>query len=277
MWTLTNKPKTSQVTKSLAKEYAEMDPAPHDRALSERRLQVYQVNGKHTSIMLSGLDKMPEFYVTTEEYECETLEDVARLYATFDSKMMSRTTGDINKSFAATVPALRDLPGTTVNISVPGMSFHTWGPSGWGSHQPAERAELLLEHSDFVLWVAEILNVGTSNGRGDNEGRRSCVHLRRMPVVAAMFGSWQKAKRESTEFWTAVRDETGTSPKMPDRRLARFLTQYSMTRAGGYAGKVKVAGDREFYVKCIKFWNNWRSGEDTEVLYRPDSEIPKIK
>lgn len=107
-WKLISRPKTQKVTKALAKQFAEMDAAPHDRPLSERRLQVYtrllnegqfrpvawtlatcretggtyRINGKHTSVMLSNLEDIPEFYVTIEEYSCDTLEDVARLYAT---------------------------------------------------------------------------------------------------------------------------------------------------------------------------------------------------
>jgi len=178
MFTLLGRPKTHKVTKALAKQFAEMEPAPHDRLLSERRLQVYQrlfaegtfrpctwamahckntgevyrVNGKHTSIMLSGLENLPEYYVTVEEYDCDTLEDVARLYATFDSKMMSRTTNDINMSFASTVRELVGISRKTINVAVGGMSYHIW-QGGFGNHQPAERAELLLEHTPFVQWL----------------------------------------------------------------------------------------------------------------------------
>ena len=41
-WKLIDRPKTLKVTKTLAKQFCEMEPAPHDRPLSERRLQVYQ-------------------------------------------------------------------------------------------------------------------------------------------------------------------------------------------------------------------------------------------
>lgn len=39
---LVGKPVTLQVTRELAEEFVNMDPAPHDRPLSERRLQVYE-------------------------------------------------------------------------------------------------------------------------------------------------------------------------------------------------------------------------------------------
>lgn len=42
MWKMMEKPKTVLASPSLVKEFVEMEPAPHDRPLSERRMQVYQ-------------------------------------------------------------------------------------------------------------------------------------------------------------------------------------------------------------------------------------------
>src|SRR5262252_2702873 len=105
-WKLIGKPQTVKVTRKLAQEYATMDPPPHERPLSERRLAVYEklirqghfrpviwatarckethgtyrVNGQHTSTLLSGLEDIPEFWAVIERYQCDTLEDVAKLY-----------------------------------------------------------------------------------------------------------------------------------------------------------------------------------------------------
>ncbi len=294
MWTLSNKPKTHKVTKALARQFMEMDPAPHDRPLSERRLLVYErlfsqgsfrpctwatatcketgttyrVNGKHTSTILSMMEPLPEYYVTIEEYDCETLDDVARLYATFDSKMQSRTVGDINASFAATVPELREIAGRTINVSVSGLSLHFWGRKASASRQPAERAELILEHSDFIKWLDKLF---TSNLT--KQERRSCQHLIRMGVVAAMFGSWNKAKGPATEFWMAVRDETGREPTLPDRKLSRFLLSTTANRGIGIHRK-KTASEHEFMIKCIHAWNAWRKGVPTSLRYDASKEAP---
>ncbi len=291
MWQLVNKPKTLKVTKSLAKEFAEMDPAPHDRPLSERRLQVYQrifkaggfrpvtwakascketggtyrVNGKHTSILLSGLDAMPEFFVTIEEYSCDTLEDVVKLYSTFDSKMMSRTASDINMSFAATIPTLSAISQRIINLSISGIAYHIWQEQMW-LKQPAERAELLLEHPEFILWLEDLLV---------RESPRS-NHMRRYPVVAAMFATHQKVKGPATDFWTAVRDETGSKPDVPDRRLAKFLTGTGVNSGSGVK-RARISNPREFYVKCLHAWNAWRKGEPTNLKYYADKDVPSIK
>lgn len=291
-WQLLDRPKTHKVTKQLAKQFAEMAAAPHDRPLSERRMMVYRkmlqegtfrpvtwscavcvetgdvyrVNGKHTSTVLAAMEKLPDFYVTVEEYECDTLEDVARLYATFDSKMASRTASDINMSFAATVSELSGIPARVINPAVSGMSYHIWHDRT-GHHQAAERAELLMEHPDFVIWLAEMV----SSGEGGNS-RSIC----RQPVVAAMFAGWQKSKSAATEFWTAVRDETGPTPDLPSRKIAKYLGATSVKNGTG-AAKVKAASIREIYVRCLHAWNAWRKGEQTNLKYYPDADIPTAK
>jgi hypothetical protein len=197
---------------------------------------------------------------------------VAKLYATFDSKMMSRTASDINLSFAATVSELAELPNRTINLAVAGMAYHLWGMDRASHTQPAERAELLLEHPEFVVWLDRLL----TGVEDDRPSRQNSRHLQRQPVVAAMFGTWQKAKVPATTFWDAVRDETGALPTLPDRKLARYLLSVGVDKGAG-VGRVRKAEPREFYVKSLHAWNAWRKSESTDLRYYADKEIPAIK
>lgn len=302
-WKLIDRPKTVLVTKKLAKQFAEMEPAPHDRPLSERRLavyanllnqnkfrpvtwasaiceetgDVYRVNGKHTSILMAGLEKTPEFYVTLEEYECPTLEDVAQLYATFDSAMQSRTARDIYLSFAGTVTELKDVSAKYIHVAVAGISYAKMGADMYGASQPAERAEMLLEYPQFVLWMAEIFAGAASNKEMGitTKSKLKCAHMIRQPVVAAMFASWEKAKGDATKFWMAVRDESGPTNTSPDRKLSRFLLTIGMSERANRS-RAKVVGMREIYVKCLHAWNAWRKGETTNLNYYALAKIPTV-
>ncbi len=306
-WKLRGKPVTTKVTRKLASEFAEMDPAPHDRKLSERRLQVYnillnkgefrpvtwakaycketegwyRVNGKHTSILLSGMPTMPEFFVTIEEYDTDTLEDVAKLYSTFDSKMQSRTANDIYLSFAATVPELKGLPVRTITVSVAGMNLwedpnSVQGGNQKGTNQPADRAEMLLEHSDFVVWLDTIFRPADEAEDCNTVRKKDRFrHLHRSPVVAAMFGSWQKDAVAATAFWNAVRDGTGTVGK-PDRKLNQFLLTTVVGRKA-YNSDSKNASEKEMLVRCIHSWNAWRRGEKSDLRYYPEAKVPEMK
>lgn len=287
--------KVQQVTKKLASEFAEMTPAPHDRLLSERRLQVYErlmragqfrpciwakaecsetgetyrVNGKHTSTLLSRIaGEVQQIYVTIESYDCPTLEDVGRLYGTFDSAIASRSTSDVNRAFAATVPELASLPRKVIDACVTGMAIHEIGGVSGGREfgTPADRAERLLDHPEFVLWAASILSP-----------MEKAKHMCRGGVVGAMFGSRQKAKRDAELFWVAVRDETGERPTLPDRQLAKWLgtTSVSNARSAPHLPANRKAEPREFYVRCTHAWNAWRRGEDVKLLkYYADAKIP---
>jgi hypothetical protein len=289
-WRLTEKPKTVRVTRPLAREFANMERVTNERPLRERRLVVYRkilaeggfrpvawakcycketdetyrVNGQHTSIMLSSLETIPEFYATIESYEADTLADVSRLHATFDAQSQSRTANDIYLSFAGAVPELRDVPSTIISTATPAIWYAKIQDQTWSMTAP-ERAEGLLDNVEFIQWLATIINTGPAY--------RS---LRRSPVVAAMLLTWQRDPDDATIFWEGVRDETGEHPHDPDRKLARWLL---LTAMGGHSivGKNRQkAGPREFFVKCLRSWNAWRKDTTITLRYIPDAELPAV-
>lgn len=303
-WQLKTTPKTYKVTAKLATEFAEMEAVNIDRPLSERRLQVYErmvrsgqmrpvtwakaycketgqwyrVNGKHTSTLYSKLDlkSMPDQHVIIEEYECDELTDVAQLYATFDSKTMTRTAGDINHSFAVTIPELAEVERGMVNLLVAALDYalaptaNYAGASNAG-RTAAERAEALFDNIEVCQWVLSLL---------PSRNSKATAHLSRAPVVAAMIGTWRKSRADATKFWLAVANETGSSPTMPDRKLARWLLQMQVGgggRGGADTPKRFRATPKEFYVKAVHAWNAWRKDEQTNLNYFPDKPVPAIR
>lgn len=297
-WKLKGTPKTVKITPKLALEWAEMDGAHIDRPLSERRLMVhrntlkrggfrpvawakayckelddwYRVNGKHTSTLFSSedLSKAQDLYAIIEEYECDTVEDMAKLYSTFDSQTASRKSSDINHSFAQSIPELREVDGKVLNLVVGAMDYskHPGASSGGDYSTAMDRAEALFDNIGFVLWVNKILN--------DVNWVQS-VHIRRMPVVAAMYNTYQKSMKASNDFWLAVRDMTGTTPDLPDRKLALFLAQMKIAqgKSKGIPERFRLT-PREFYYKCISAWNAWRKGAKTELKYFANAKMPAI-
>lgn len=289
-WELKSKPQTLRITKRLAQEFAEMDAAHVDRPLSERRLSVYRkvrqdggfrpvtwakawceetgqyyrVNGKHTSTLFSDGDNPENLFVTIEDYKCDTLEDVAKLYATFDSQSQTRTTADINRSFAAVIPELKDYDTRFLNLVVSGLNMSPTDPENWKG-TAAERAESMFDNVEIITWVKSLVI-----DRGKHPA------LWRVPVVGAMIGCYRKAKAPATTFWTAVRDETGEKPNLPDRKLAKFLTT-TVSKVGAHntgPQRYRITG-REYFTHCVKCWNAWRKGEVVDMLkYSPQYKIP---
>lgn len=300
-WKRMKAPETRLVSPGLVDEFCGMEPAPHDRPLSERRMAVYarilaagefrpvvwasaacvetncvyRVNGKHTSLMLSrvlqaGGKSPPELYVTVERYQCDKLADVASLYNTFDSNIAQRTTRDINLAFAASVPGLGDVPDKYIHSTISAAAFHHDDKNGQGL-TAAERAELLLDHVGFAKWLTDTIQL--DNSRGINNTR----HLLRQASINAMMSTYNRGPGKAREFWSLVKNETAPTPDHPTRVLARYLVR--VVSAGGNsqsgAGKI-IAGMREQYVKCLHAWNAWRKGEKTTLNYHAKAPIPDV-
>lgn len=296
MWKLASM-RTTKVTLKLAVEFDEMTAIGHERPLRESRLQVYErmvraetfrpitwssafcaengetyrVNGQHTARLFRSLvSEFADQVVTIERYDCDTLDDVGRLWSTFDSAESARRASEINAAFASTVDELKLVPRRVIDNCVMGMAgYKTAGVfQGPGYGTPPERAEALLEHTDFVMWVNLLLT-------GKDIGSKS-QHLQRGGVVASMFGSWLKAKKPATEFWTAVRDETGAKPTCADRQLARWLlTTIVRPSTAGSVPRKKMADAREMFARCTYMWNAWRNGAEVkQIKYLPAVKIP---
>ena len=300
-WKMLEKPRTLLASKPLVSEFCEMEPAPYDRPLSERRMMVYErilkagdfrvvtwasalcvetnnvyrVNGKHTSTMLSKLEKLPDFYVTVERYICDTLNDVAALYNTFDSAMASRTTSDINLAFAATIPQLRGIGKKYINVTVGAAAALKWSEGELNRVSPAEKAEELLDRYSFCEWLTKI--IPTSNLNPGSLAKP----LLRIPVVMAIMATHDKSRRDAEEFWTLVRDESSPERDNPSRVLARYLVRASI--AGGQMSTNKndrtkrLVSARELYVKCLHAWNAWRKSESTSLNYHANAPIPPVR
>lgn len=298
MWKPRNKPKTIIVTKRLAEEWNAMDEIREDRPLSERRLQVYRkvlasgefrpvtwakvfvkemdqyyrVNGKHTSTVFASADlsNCQEVIAVIEDYEAETIEDAVKLYATFDSQQQVRNQSDINSMFAASIPEFKEFDSRFINLCVSSLNYFKSPGTGGVANAPqmtsADKAEVMFDEIEFCQWLKGMIG-----------GRNVHGQLHRVPVVAAMRGTWGKSQKAATEFWTLVRDESAPKNDTPDRKLAKFLGQMrvSIGARAGLPQRYKVQ-PREFYVKCIHAWNAWRKGEMTNLQYYQAAKIPSF-
>jgi hypothetical protein len=294
---LTERPKNVRVTKALATEFRDMTPAPADRELSQQRIEAYRkaieigifrptvdwcsayceetksqyrVNGKHTSTLLSSLDSIPsEMTACISEYRCETMDDVAKLYATFDTNEQMRRAGDIYRIFAAIDPTTSSLSSRVVSLCVSGVAFRSYESRYTNSTTAAGRAEYLLDGTvrQFASWLSDIV------------GKKGSRHVHRVPAVAAMFATWSKCRKDATEFWTAIIEETGLSPTLPDRKLAKYLITHTVNSGRGASRNAVStrAAPREVYVKCLIAWNAYRAGATTDLKFYPHAKTPAVK
>lgn len=287
MWKLIEKPKVVTATKALAKYFADMEPAPNDRPLRESRMQVlrnvikegqfrtgewasvtcketgkeYRVNGKHTSTILNEMNgEFQPIHITLARFEADTLEDVARLYGTFDTKESTRSVGDISRSVAAANTDLATIPTKTINLAVVGLAFEQWGLN-MHKQQPLQRCLLMLDSPDVVLFIDGLFH-------GDYK------HISRGPVVAAIVKTYRKHQGQAEQFWEAVRDGDGKVGS-PERTLEKFLNRCTVNLGGGSIPKgKKIVGFKECHTKCLHAWNAWRRDTTTDLKYFENAPIP---
>lgn len=288
-WKLTEQ-KSVRYTHALGTEFSEMEPAPNDRPKRDWRCEqirsalqsgvfrtcewascycketkkTYRINGKHTSTVLSEMNgNAPKgLQIIVERFEADTLRDVAHLYSTFDRRGSSRSTGDINVAFSASVPELAEMKQRLVSLCVTGMSYATWEENG--KYRPAEeRALLVVENKDFLLWFEKVVGERTSSN----------CHLSRGPVVAAMFKTWQKSHKAATDFWEEVISESNSSAQSPSRKLSRHLLTSTVRsiRSTGTGAKMKdgrkIEGFHSLYCRCLHAWNAYRRNATTDLKY----------
>lgn len=282
--------KTQALTAALAKKYATMQPVPRERPLSPKRIReltadiqakktivfqwacaqvmgaLYRVNGQHTSHLFYTNPKLITggLRVNVTTYECKDMAEVAELYSKFDSGVSSRNAGDVNRVYAGTLESLMDLPTWLVNLCTTGLAYAKWGEKYMGKRRE-ERAQLLTENEDFILFIQELSRTQGSGG---------FKSMKKGAVVAAIYETYQLSEDISRQFWTAVRDATGVSPDLPDRQLNNFLITTALNSGANITGNKSAASRREVFAKCILAWNAFRRGEVTRLRYAPSKPLP---
>lgn len=301
-YTPIEKPKFVKVTKNFLTKFRNYERLKADRPLSENRLRIYRsilgkgefrpcdwavcyceetgqwymLNGNHTSTLLSEYDELPEFYVTFYTYRVRTLEDCARLWSTFDSAKAARNSKEIIYSFAGTVKVFDDVPRKALTLSVAALSYDRWN-NLYKKANPADRAELLLEETDFVLWLGQLMRYQHSTHH--ITGRTYPSHVFRQAPVSAMYDNYKRSKSDATKFWELVLSEEAPTNDDGSRVLAKWLGNVG-ARSGFSTSRrsTEIVGFKNIYVNCLKCWNSWRVGKPVTpkmMKFDPKEKIPK--
>lgn len=286
--------KVVRATPALIEEFSTMTMAKQDRPLKPQLLaslrakvlkgeflsttwaaakcnqdgRTYRVNGKHTSTLFSQMNgELPKgTEVTLERYECDTLEDVAALYARFDPRGSVRSHGDINRIYQSTCEELEGVQTKIFTNCVTAIAYAE-NETAYSSVPAEVRASNAVKHKDFVLWVQDLFG-------GESKEAR---HLLRSPVIAAIWKTYNKNKEAAGKFWKLVKTGDGL-PGCPTRKLERLLLSSSISMGRGATHRKQVSlGQREMYVKCIHAWNAWRTNKATDLKYHADAATPDVK
>jgi len=220
--------------------------------------EVYRVNGKHSAKLLDRMiDEgipLPEIAcrILFEVYQCDTLQDVADLYATFDSRISARTPGDNLVHRSGMYPELNHISQGFMQKVTGGILIHETGCTSYTKASDHQRGGALDDNRNFILAMYPAFN----------------DRLLTSPVVGAMYAIWLTSDRAAWhEFFSEVTDQQGA------HGIARKLREYLLNPGNKTRGRLHDA--RKLYSYTISAWNSWRRGRQNISPYQPDEALPE--
>lgn len=227
--------------------------------LGELEGREYRLNGQHTTWARlyaeeQGLSKEVRCPVQLHRYNCATLGDMRRLYASLDA---AKPRSQMDK-IAALLAGSDDFPGYKrghLALLAQGLAIWQWqSTTTRGLHRASERAYLLLKDHHKVA-----LTAGTIMRESKPVDFR---HMKRASVMGAILATCQKAPNIAVDFWRTVRDGIGLTDKEDPRLVLRnWLMTASLAGSGAMgpvAASAKQVTQEEMYRACIHAWNAYR-------------------
>jgi hypothetical protein len=228
---------------------------------------LYKINGQHTCLAIAY---MPEPYQATIRYTVHCVKDkdnMTRLYSTYDRG--SRTKSHvfqvelINKDYA------HGFSRKTLGLLRSGFSFWHYTTEQHQHNNVGQTVGLIdSNYQELFRRVGEFVQTIP----------RKLSKIRRMAVVAAMFGSFEADPASASHFWQAVVDVLHMTSQNDARyKLRELLDQYTTAtyRVGVNANtQRKIVSDEHIYRICQAAWNKWCNNEQVLTLRVSMTRLP---
>jgi hypothetical protein len=260
------------LTRELAEEFRNLEASPTERVLNESRVRhlrekaeagqlvtfnwsvaklggrKLRMNGMHSSTMLCGLNgNFPEnLKVHLDTYDVDSREALAILFRQFDDRKSGRTPGDVSGAYQGLYTDLQDVPRAWAKLATEGVAYYRTKVEGLPAPSGDDRYSLFgeTELHPFFRWIGELITIKTPE-------------LKRLHIVAAMFGTFRKNESEARKFWAEVaRGGVEYEDNHPTTVLDAWLKAATETK--GQKRELKPA---QFYQGCVFAWNAHREGK----------------
>jgi hypothetical protein len=270
---------TKEVTHDLAAEFSKMTASVTERDLDPKRVtylksvvlggtalpfiwarakvagekEYYRVNGHHSSTMLASLNgELPEGLVAhIDDYEVATLQDLPLLFRQFDSRKSARSTADISGAYQMIVPELRNAGRIAARKAIEGVAW--FDNRIIGANTPTGDDVFVLfnqpKYHDYIHMVDRIYSAKTPEFT--------------LPVLGAIYGTFEKSASEAETFWTDVSKGGGSH----DERHPSTVLDAWLLAAKGADKKPKPM---EVYRACVITWNAFRASRSLDKIGKWD-------
>lgn len=225
--------------------------------LAELDGNVYRLNGQHTAWARlyadeQGLNKKTRCPVQLLKYDVATIQDARRLYASLD-RGLGRGHGVVVTSHLLGAEEFPGYKAQHLKMLAAGLGTWLWESEKQRElHGGDDRAYLLLkDHHKTALRVGQLIKESKA---------AEFRHMKRAPVIGAMFETCSKAPEIAYTFWRDIRDGLGITEKTDPRYVLRnWLLSTSLAKSR-VSGDQKVVSQEETYRACVHAWNAYRAG-----------------
>lgn len=204
-----------------------------------------RINGHHSSTMLSKLPSLdPGWSVHYDEFEVDKPEDMALLFRQLDARQSARSAIDVCASYQGLCAELKTTPTDIVKLGTEAVFWFFQNSIGTMRNiKGDDRYQYLIDHPEihrFLIWIGEkIYSVKTPE-------------LKRAPIAAALFGTFEHAEEDAREFWASVAKGGGMDDDNPAAILDEWL---KATLSKDKLARLKPAN---FWNACVYAWNAFR-------------------
>ena len=230
--------------------------------------KTYRMNGQHTAnavLLCEKQDKPVSFNnVRLHTYVADTMEDMRQLYARLD-RGRSRTNAQVIVSLLGGVEGVGNLSPKITNLLPNGLAFWQYENSHERQLYAGERAALdvLGDYRELAEQVGAFLSKL-------NASRNHHGHMFRAPVVAALYGTFEKDAKAAQTFWDSVARGIGyDTEEAPEARLHALLRNTVVGGGRDYRGTRANVPSEAMYRSCLHAWNKFRAGENMDMYMRP--------
>jgi hypothetical protein len=199
-----------------------------------------RVNGQHSSWALADLlreNALPDnLVIHLDTYSVSNQDGAVLLFRQFDARKSARSKEDISGAYQCFQPELRTCNRNILKTAVEGVIWYR-----------REVQEKPVASGDDIYWLFNeqrlhpffvMLNETLKSGKANE--------LKRVPVIAAAYGTWLDDAKVSGEFWRLValgsnRNVSDAASDL-DAELIRIRDEKEKCNA------------RDLYAKCAKAW-----------------------
>jgi|CXWL01.1.fsa_nt_gi hypothetical protein len=229
----------------------------------------YKINGQHTCWAVVYMPDNFSMQVREVRFRVANEEQLKLLYSTFD-RAMTRSDTHMSKVFLIGTPAAENLWSSMLSRLVSGFKFWHSDDETFRKRASPEQVAALIARDYSQLFN----RVGLYIQAHSHE-----LLAKRVPVIAAVFATFDKVSSKAPEFWNPVI----SGIELPSKADARYQLRETLLNAVQGGGKFRgstskrLLGAEDQYRITLLAWNKWRKGETLKTGLRTTKERATVQ